>query len=144
MENLQPATAAKTAPPRRWPLFSVGVLLFFLGPAIYAVQLGLMKNLGLPWYLPTLASIGVLLMAASLWQRRGVLRSVGLVVFVLVCGLEWFGVLVGPKTPVYTGPAQIGRKLPTFATTLADGRAFTDKDLENGSPTALVFFRGRW
>jgi hypothetical protein len=52
--------------------------------------------------------------------------------------------LVGTRTGPYTGPAQRDHKVPAFATTLADGRAFTDKDLDKGSPTVLLFFRGRW
>ena len=41
-------------------------------------------------------------------------------------------------------PAQPGNKVPAFATTLADGRTFTNHDLENGSNSVLIFFRGRW
>jgi hypothetical protein len=46
--------------------------------------------------------------------------------------------------PKYNGPARVGTHIPPFTTTFADGRAFTDKDLEEGTPTVLVFFRGRW
>ena len=48
------------------------------------------------------------------------------------------------RTPPYTGPARPGAKLPAFAANLADGSSFTEKALEGGSRTALVFFRGRW
>jgi hypothetical protein len=142
MEDVQPAATA-TAAPRRWPLFLLGVLLFFLGPALYVVQISL-GHLWMPWYLPLLASVGVVLMLMSAWRRRGVLRIAGLMVFVLLCGVEWYLVLVATKTPLYTGPAQPGRKAPAFAATLADGTPFTNLDLEKGIPTALVFFRGRW
>ena len=37
-----------------------------------------------------------------------------------------------------------GEKLPAFATKLADGTSFTDKNLEGGQTSALVFFRGHW
>ena len=143
MENLQTMTAAVSAPPRRRPLFSLGVLLFFLGPLIYTVQFQL-KHLVTPWYAPILATLGVLFMVASVWQRRGVWRIGGLVLFAAVCGLEWFFLVAAAKDPVYTGPAQPGRKAPAFSTTLANGQSFTDKDLELGTSTVLVFFRGRW
>jgi hypothetical protein len=142
MENNLSGAAAAAQPTRRWPLFLVGVLLFIAGPAIYYVQFQ-MKHLVTPWYAPIMASVGVLLMAMSVWQRRGVLRSVGLVLFVLMCGMEWF-MLLGMGTPAYTGPAQSGSKVPTFATALADGKSYTNKDLQDGKPTVLLFFRGRW
>ena len=34
--------------------------------------------------------------------------------------------------------------IPAFATSLADGKSFTEKDLATGIPTVLLFFRGRW
>ena len=46
-------------------------------------------------------------------------------------------------TPPYFGPAQVGQKVPAFTTQLADGKAFTDKDL-NGQDSIVLFFRGRW
>ena len=142
MENLPTAAATTTVPPRRYPLFLVGAFLLLLGPAIYAVQIGL-KHLQTPWYVPILATVGVLFMALSVWQRRGLGRSVGLVLGVLVCAFLWFFV-VGTKTPTYEGPAQAGSVVPAFATTLADGTSFTNENLQKGTPTALIFFRGRW
>jgi ABC-type transport system involved in cytochrome c biogenesis permease subunit len=141
MENQATATAPASQAPRRWPLFFVGVLLFIAGPAIYVMQVR-SGHLPSPWYVPVLATVGVALMAISVLQRRGILRIVGLVLFVLVCGFEWAGVLM--RTPPYTGPAQTGKVVPAFETNLADGRAFSNKDLENGTPTVLLFFRGRW
>ena len=141
MENV-PSDTAVSVPPRRWPLFLVGVLLFLLGPAIYVVQV-IMGQLGMPWHVPVLAAVGVLFMAGSVLQRPGVWRSVGLVVFALLCGLEWFFVLVVAKTPPYEGP-QVSDKVPVFTATYADGRAFTNKDLEDGKPTVLLFYRGHW
>ncbi len=134
---------ATSAPPRRWPLFLLGVLLFVAGPAVYFVQFRL-NHLKMAWYAPVLASAGVLFMAVSVWQRRGVWRSVGLALFVVVCGFEWFMALVVFKAPPYTGPAQTGCEVPTFATTRANGEPFTSKYLQDGKPTILLFFRGRW
>jgi hypothetical protein len=143
MENLATSGAAVSALPRGRPLFALGVLLFFLGLLIYVVQFRL-KHLVTPWHVPILATLGVLLMGASVWQRPGVWRIAGLALFGLVCGFEWFFLAAGSKSPVYTGPAQPGRKIPAFAGTRADGRMFGDSDLEQGVPTVLLFFRGRW
>ena len=141
MENV-PSDTAVSVPPRRWPLFLMGVLLFLLGPAIYVVQV-ILGRLEMPWHVPVLSAVGVLLMAASVLQRPGVWRSMGLVLFALLCGLQWFFVLVVAKTPPYEGP-QVSDKVPAFAATYADGRAFTNKDLEDGKPTVLLFYRGHW
>jgi hypothetical protein len=128
--------------PRQWPLFLAGLLLFAAGPVAYIVQVQL-EYLIMPWYVPILASVGVLLMALSVWQRGGLWRNVGTVFFLLLCAGEWF-MLLATTAPQYTGPAQTGRKVPAFATTLADGSSFTDRDLQNGTPALLLFFRGRW
>ena len=144
MNTSEPANASTTTPPpRRRPLFLAGVILFVLGPVIYFVQI-LARQLWTPWYLPALASLGVLLMVLSVRQRRGILRIAGLVCFVALCGLEWYALLVATKTPAYTGPAQVGRNLPAFTAARADGRAFSNNDLASGTRSVLVFFRGRW
>jgi hypothetical protein len=128
---------------RSWPFFLAGLLLFLLGPGIYFVQVS-MHNLTMPWHVPILATLGVALMALSIGKRRGIVRSIGLVFFIILCGLEWFFLLSLTKTPDYVGPAQPGRPIPEFATAYADGSPFTHKDLEDGRRTALIFFRGRW
>jgi hypothetical protein len=134
-----PAIAA-----RRRPWFILGVLLFVLGPALYVVQFKL-KHLGvMPWYVALLATLGVAVMVLSVAQRRGILRFLGLALFASLCAGEWFVLLVGARTPAYTGPARPGEKLPAFTASFADGASFTPKDLEGGQRTALVFFRGRW
>ena len=139
MENQTSASAH----PRRWPLFLLGVLLFLSGPVLYFVQLQV-QYLGMPWYVPALATAGVVCMAISVGQRRGILRSAGLLLFVVLCGLEWFFTLSVSKTPPYAGPDQPGRKVSEFAALFAEGTAFSNKDLEDGRRTALVFYRGRW
>ena len=98
----------------------------------------------MPWYLPSLATLGVLFMIASVWQRRGIVRSVALGLFVLLCGLEWLFIVVLSRTPDYDGPAQVGSKVPPFTATLADGSQFSNQDLEAANPTVLLFFRGHW
>jgi hypothetical protein len=131
------------APPKRRPLFAFGLLMVFLGPAIYFLQIRF-SRLTTPWYVPVLATFGVLLMAASVFQRRGIVRILVLVLMVLWCGFEWFFVAVFSKSPPYEGPLAVGRPFPTFATSRAEGSTFTNKDLETSSPTAMIFFRGRW
>ena len=140
----EPSEKVVGKPPRRRPVFLLGVLLFLLGPALYFVMLFGFKYLGMAWYVPILMTAGVLLMFLSVWQRPGVVRGIALALFLLLLAGEWYLVLVATRAPAYTGPAQVGTKLPVFTTSLADGTTFTNKDLESGVPTALVFFRGHW
>jgi hypothetical protein len=131
------------AKPRGWPLFLAGFLLIVVGPVLYAIQFQ-MGRLNTPWYMPILATTGVLLMAASLWVRMGILRSIGLVFFGLFCAFQWYAIGFMALLPSYTGPAQAGVALPAFAAKFADGGTFSNADLEKGRPTVLVFFRGHW
>jgi hypothetical protein len=128
---------------RHWLLFSAGISLFVLGPVWFVVQFRL-KHLGAAWYVPILASAGLLLLILSVWRRRGIVRIAFLMLFTIVCGFEWFILTVAARSPAYTGPAQPGRKVPQFAARLADGAPFTTADLEHGPSTVLVFFRGHW
>ena len=141
MDPTLPKTESQ--PPRRAPLFLVGVLIFFLGPVLYGVQL-FRAQLLTPWHVPILATIGVLFMAVSLGQRRGILRAVGLLVFLTLCVLVWLLVGVMIRTPEYTGPASPGQKIPAFAATRAHGGAFSHSDLTAGAPSIMLFFRGKW
>ena len=143
---MQPETAeplGANGAARRWPLFLMGLALFLAGPILNAIEIT-SGRLTMPWYLPILATLGVLFMIASVWQRGGILRVSGLVVFAVLCGLIWFFVLVMSKVPDYTGPALPGKKVPAFTTRLADGKSFSDEDLEAGDRSVLLFFRGRW
>ncbi len=142
MQNPEPAPVAIPRS-RHWLFFIAGIVLFLIGPPLYFIQFR-MKQLFVPWYVPILATAGIALMIASLCRRRGVVRAVVLALFAVLCGLEWSMLAVGMKSPLYTGPAQPGRKIPEFTATLADGAAFTEKDLAEGSSTVLLFFRGRW
>jgi hypothetical protein len=143
MEPEQTPASPTPAAARQPPLFLLGVATFFLGLAIYIIQFR-MGQLFVPWYLPVLATVGVALMAASAARRRGIARIVAFALFVLVCGFEWFFMLVVAKSPVYRGPATPGQTVPSFAATLADGRPFTSEELGGGDSTVLIFFRGRW
>jgi hypothetical protein len=143
MSTVEPAPAETSHPGRHWPLFLAGILLFLIGPPLYFVEFHL-RHLRVPWYVPLLASAGVVLMAASLWRRRGVVRALLLLLFAMACGLEWYMLLVAMKAPPYSGPALPGSTIPEFAARLADGTPFTEKDLAQGRSTVLLFFRGRW
>jgi hypothetical protein len=120
-----------------------GVGLALLGIVLCIVQFSL-KILYVPWYAPALATTGALLLLAAVAQRRGVIRIIALVLVAALAGLEWYflGSLI--KLPQYTGPAQAGKPIPSFRTILADGRPFTQQDLQTGQTTVLTFFRGRW
>ncbi len=143
MSSVEPSPSGSVSPRRHWPLFLAGILLFLVGPPIYVVEFRL-GRLGVPWYVPLLASAGLALMTASVWRRRGAVRIFLLALFTLVCGLEWFVLAAGTKSPPYAGPAQPGRTVPEFSAKLADGTPFTDQDLRQGRSTVLLFFRGRW
>lgn len=136
-------TPEVTAKAKPWPLFRWGVLLFFTGILLYIGQIYL-KQLFTPWYLPILATAGLFLMFVAVSRRPGRLAILGLVVFTLLTGAQWFFIGFMSKLPEYRGPAQAGAKLPGFSATLADGSQITDQYLRQGAPTVLVFFRGRW
>lgn len=124
-------------------LFWSGIALAVLGIIIYAVQFQLLKQLTTPWYAPVLATVGVLFMLVAIRRRPSIVRLVGLALVGLVCVFEWH-MLLSHGLPKYVGPAEAGQSAPTFTATRADGSPFTDRDLAYGTPTALVFFRGRW
>jgi hypothetical protein len=144
VEMQREATAVEQkAPPRRRRYFLLGASIFFLGIIIYVVQMAT-KHLVVPWHVPILGTIGVLLMLVSVVQRPGILRIIGLVIFIALAGMEWHVLLIGSKIAPYTGPAHQGEKLPAFTATFADGRPFSQETLQDGTATVLVFFRGHW
>src|SRR5262249_24565610 len=81
-------------------------LIFLVGPTMYAAQLS-QSRLTTPWFVPILATLGVFCMVVSVLQRRGLLRTVGLVICALLCAFEWFMILVVFSAPSYSGPAQV-------------------------------------
>jgi hypothetical protein len=133
------------AAPRRFPgrlFLALGLALAILGVAGYAVQLS-NGRLTAPWYMPCLATLGVVLLAVSLWQARSVWRVLALLLVVLLASAGW-AYLLATRLPAYTGPVAAGRPFPNFATMRADGTTFTQHDLEGDQNNVLVFFRGRW
>jgi hypothetical protein len=123
-------------------LFWVGILLCPLAIALVFVQSALDYQ-ATPWYLPALTTLGALLLLASLVQRWSIPRIAVLVLVAAFAGLQWFFIGWLAKLPEYQGPTQ-GEPIPVFTASLADGRSFTDSDLQDGRKRVLVFFRGRW
>ena len=116
--------------------------------AILAIVLGLaqysFKLLVVPWQVPIVSTLGVPVLLLSVSRRRTVTRIIVLVLITALAGFEWFFLVSLSKLPDYRGPAHVGLKMPAFQTTLADGRPFTDKDLQDGTLRVMMFFRGRW
>jgi hypothetical protein len=121
---------------------ALGLGLAFLGFAGYVLQLSL-RNLMAPWYLPIVTTLGALLLVVALWQARTVWRVLALVPVLLLAGGSWT-LLLGSRLPPYSGPVALGKPFPAFETKRADGRTFSQSDLEGDQKHILVFFRGRW
>jgi energy-converting hydrogenase Eha subunit E len=124
-------------------LFWGGLALAVVGIPAFIAQ-SAMKRQFVPWYIPILATLGVVLLVLSLRQRRSIARFIAVGLVAAFCAFSWFALGALIRLPEYTGPAVATKKLPPFSTTLADGRPFTHADLENGQTTVLTFFRGRW
>lgn len=139
-----PTTPASAARHRGRGWLWLGVGLCLISFVLYFVQTFQFKHLVTPWYLPILFTLGMLLALVSVGQRRTWGRVATSLVLALLCAGEWYFMLSMSLLPDYTGPLQIGKKIPTFTTTFADGSSFTDQDLRKGAPTALVFYRGHW
>jgi hypothetical protein len=123
-------------------LLLLGLGLGVLGVVAYVVQFSLAR-LMLPWYMPTLAALGVVLVVMSLWERRTVWRVLALLAVVLLTGAE-LALLYAMRLPPYTGPIEVGRPFPAFEARRADGTPLTHRDLAGDRNNVLVFFRGRW
>src|SRR6267143_360110 len=146
MEIMQKSPAA--SPPvarsrgRLWLWLGVG--LFLLGFLLNILQIAVLKYLVTPWYVPILATAGALLALVSVRQRPTWTRVIALLALVLLSAGEWYFILSMSRLPEYKGPVQVDKKIPEFTTTFADGSSFTEKDLQKGTPTVLVFYRGHW
>ena len=124
-------------------LLLLGVLLAVAGPVLMIFVMFAAKLLITPWYAPLLGTLGVALIILALMRSRTIWRWTAAVIFTLFVAFQWFG-LLALRTPAYTGPVKDGQPFPAFATTLADGSAFTQDDLQGDQNTVLVFFRGHW
>jgi hypothetical protein len=142
MSNVTPAPPPNTHSRGRW-YFWLGIALCVLSPVLNGILMQ-MGHLSVPWYSLVLSTLGVGLLAVAVIQRAGIARIVFLTLFGLFCAFQWVLVIFISKLPAYEGPARAGDKLPAFTTKLADGSSFTEKNLESGAPSALVFYRGHW
>ncbi len=124
--------------------FWAALSLCVVGIVFYVIQSNVLKQLVVPWYIPLMTTVGAALLVFSIVRRRTIVRFVALFLVVALAGFEWYALSELVRLPAYSGTAQVGLKLPPFSTTLADGKAFTERDLELGSTTVLVFYRGRW
>src|SRR5262245_35642969 len=120
-----------------------GVLLAVAGPALMMLLTFAARILITPWYAPLLGALGVALIIVALMRSRSIWRWTAVVIFTAFVGFQWWA-LLAMRTPAYTGPEKDGEPFPAFATTLADGSAFTQDDLKGGQRTVMVFFRGHW
>jgi hypothetical protein len=124
-------------------LLLLGVFLAVAGPVLMILLMFAAKILITPLYVPLLGTLGVALIILALMRSRTVWRWSAVVIFTLFVAFQWYAVL-GMRTPAYTGPVKDGQPFPAFATTLADGSAFTRDDLKGDQNTVMVFFRGHW
>ena len=124
-------------------LLLLGVLVAPTGPVLSILLMFAAKILITPWYAPLLGSLGLALIILALMRSRSIWRWTATVIFTLFVAFQWWA-LLAMRTPAYTGPVKAGQPLPAFATTLADGSAFTQADLQGDQSTVMVFFRGHW
>jgi hypothetical protein len=94
--------------------------------------------------MPILFTLGVLLALVSVRQRPTWTSVIAFLLLALLSAGEWYFILSMSRLPEYKGPVQVDKKIPAFTTTFADGRPFTEKDLQKSNPTVLVFYRGHW
>jgi hypothetical protein len=120
----------------------MGLALAVLGIVIFAVQIS-RQRLAMPWYMPAMASLGVVLVVASLLERRTVWRVLGLLAILLLTSAE-VALVYMSRLPPYTGPIAVGEPFPTFQASRSDGAPFTEPDLAGDRNNVMVFFRGRW
>jgi hypothetical protein len=146
METMQKSLAASppVARSRGRLCLWLGVGLSLFGLVLYFVQTFQFKQLVTPWYMPILFTLGVLLALVSACQRPTWTRVIALLVLALLSAGEWYFILSMSRLPDYKGPVQVDKKIPEFTTTFANGSSFSEKDLQKGTPTVLVFYRGHW
>ena len=133
------------AAPRRYPgrlWLALGLLLPILGVGAYVVQVW-MGRLAAPWYMPCIATLGLIVVVLALSKARSVWRYLALVLVLLLAGAAWAFLLV-PRLPPYSGPVAVGKPFPAFTTARSDGSSWTQSQLEGDDNSVMVFFRGRW
>jgi len=142
MNDLNRTSAGTLRHPGR-PLLLLGVLVALAGPVLLILLVFAAKILITPWYGPLLGTLGLALIILALKRSRSIWRWTAAVLVTLLVGFQWWA-LFAMALPAYTGPVKHGDPFPAFATTLADGSAFTLADLQGDQNTVMVFFRGHW
>jgi hypothetical protein len=137
--SVQLATTSSTGRGLLWSGIGLAILAIVLGIIQYVLQI-----LVVPWQVPIVTTLGALLLLVSVTRRFTLTRVIAVVLITALAGLEWVFMASLSKLPEYTGPVRAGLKIPAFQTALADGRPFTDQNLQDGTPSVLIFFRGRW
>ena len=122
-----------------WSAIGVCILAIVLVVVQYAL-----KVFREPWYVPAFTTIAALMVLVALSRRRTVTRVFLFVLITALAAFQWYFIVSLSRLPTYEGPAKMAQQVPAFQTTRADGGAFTDQDLADGTPTVLTFFRGRW
>lgn len=121
-----------------------GLALVLLAIGAVFVQFWVLKSMATPWHVPILLTLGALSLVLAVARRRSVVRIVLLVLVVALAGFQWYFLTSMSRLPSYDGPARAGQPIPAFQTKYADGRSFTEKNLQDGKRSIMVFFRGRW
>ena len=142
MNELNRTSAGTLRHPGR-SLLLLGVFLALAGPVLMILLIFAAKILITNWYGPLLGTLGLALIILALMRSRSIWRWTAVVIFTLLVGFQWWA-LFAMRLPAYTGPVKDGDPFPAFATTLADGSAFTQDDLKGDQNTVMVFFRGHW
>jgi hypothetical protein len=124
-------------------LLFLGLFLAVAGPVLMMLLTFAAKILITPWYAPVLGTLGVALIVLALARSRSIWRWAAVVIVTLFVAFQWY-VPLAMRLPAYTGNVKEGQPFPAFATTLADGSAFTQDDLKGDQRTVVVFFRGHW
>src|SRR5438445_10164914 len=84
---------------------ALGLAVAILAVVAYVIQLTA-HRLTAPWYLPVAATAGVVLVAVSVWQARGIWRALALLLVAVIAGAAWT-FLLGTRLPPYTGPVAV-------------------------------------
>ena len=142
MNELNRTSAGTLRHPGR-SLLLLGGLVALAGPVLMILLVFAAKILITNWYGPLLGTLGLALIILALMRSRSIWRWTAVVIITLLVGFQWWA-LFAMGLPPYTGPVKDGQTFPTFATTLADGSAFTQDDLQGDQNTVLIFFRGHW
>jgi hypothetical protein len=125
-------------------LLWAGFLLSLIAIGLCVAQYALVRSTITPWYLPALTTLAALVILAAVRRRRSIGSLIALVVITALAAFEWFFLAGLSRLPAYHGPVAVGQPMPAFETRLADGRPFTQRDLADGRPSVMTFFRGRW